>query len=146
MDRTALLFAFIALLGWGSAPLFDKLALSSLSAATTVIVRSVFASVALVGYGVVSGSLRDVASAGARPILFLAVSTVVSPVIGNFAYLKALKGAEASRIVPITAGYPLVAATLAIIFLAERLTTPKLAGAALIVLGIILISGVGRGG
>lgn len=144
MSRTTLLFAAVALAGWGTGPLFDKLALRGLSAAAAVTMRSVFASVVLLGYGAISGSLQDIGRASITPVLFLLASTVLSPVIGNFAYLKALKEAEASRIVPITAAYPLVAATLAIIFLAERLTAPKVVGAVLIVAGIVLISGVGR--
>ena len=38
MSRTALLYAIIALVGWGSAPLFDKLALGGLSAGAAVVV------------------------------------------------------------------------------------------------------------
>jgi len=144
MSRTALLYAIIALVGWGSAPLFDKLALGSLSAGATVVLRTVFASLMLVGYGATAGWLQDITSAKAIPVLLLAVGTLLSPVVGNFAYMKALQGAEASQVTPITASYSLVAVTLAIVFLGERLTSPKILGAVLIVVGVMLVSGLGR--
>ncbi len=146
MSRTALLYAIIALVGWGSAPLFDKLALGSLSAGAAVVLRTVFASLMLVGYGATAGWLQDITSAKAIPVLLLAVGTLLSPVIGNFAYMKALQGAEASQVTPITASYSLVAVGLAILFLGERLTSPKILGAVLIVVGVMLVSGVGRTG
>ena len=146
MSRTALLYAIIALVGWGSAPLFDKLALGSLSAGAAVVLRTVFASLMLVGYGAPAGWLQDITSAKAIPVLLLAVGTLLSPVIGNFAYMKALQGAEASQVTPITASYSLVAVGLAILFLGERLTSPKILGAVLIVVGVMLVSGVGRTG
>jgi len=146
MSRTALLYAIIALVGWGSAPLFDKLALGSLSAGAAVVLRTVFASLMLVGYGATTGWLQDITSAKAIPVLLLAVGTLLSPVVGNFAYMKALQGAEASQVTPITASYSLVAVALAIVFLGERLTSPKILGAVLIVVGVMLVSGVGRTG
>lgn len=144
MSSTALLFAFIALVGWGSAPLFDKLALGSLSAGTAVVLRTVFASIMLAGYGASAGWLSDIVSAQAVPVLLLAAGTLLSPVIGNFAYMKALKEAEASQVTPITASYPLVAVTLAILLLGERLTAMKVLGAACIVVGVVLVSGIGQ--
>lgn len=146
MSRTALLFAVIAIVGWGSAPLFDKLALGGLSAGAAVVLRSVFASIMLTGYGATAGWLQDIGSAKAAPVLLLAVGTLLSPAIGNFAYMKALKEAGASQVTPVTASYPLVAVTLAILFLGEQLTLLKVLGAVLIVVGIVLVSGIGRSG
>ena len=146
MSRAALLYALVALVGWGSAPLFDKLALGSLSAGAAVVLRTVFAGLMLVGYGASAGWLGEIASAKAVPVLLLAVGTLLSPVIGNFAYMKALKEAEASQVTPVTASYHLVAVALAIIFLGERLTSPKVLGAVLIAVGVVLVSGVGRTG
>jgi len=144
MSSTALLYAFIALVGWGTAPVFDKLAMSSLSAGAAVVLRSAFAATVLAGYGAAAGWLPEITAARSVPMLFLLAGTLVSPVIGNFAYLRALKEAEASQVTPITATYPLVAVTLAILFLGERLTLLKVLGAAFIVVGIVLVSGVGR--
>ena len=45
-----------------------------------------------------------------------------------------------------TATYPLVTVALAMIVLGERLTATKLAGVVLIVVGIVLVSGLGRNG
>ena len=71
---------------------------------------------------------------------------VVNPVLGQLALFKALKFGEASRVVPIAASYPLVTVILAALFLGEKLTVPKVAGVLCIVVGIGLVSGLGRAG
>ncbi len=146
MSKTALLYAVIGLIGWGTAPLFDKLAMTSLSAGAAVILRSGLATIILVGYGGVAGWLPEITAEGIIPVLLLLVGIVASPVIGNFAYLRALKEAEASQVTPIVFSSPLLSVILAALFLGERLTLTKAAGVVLIVVGIVLISGIGRTG
>ncbi len=144
MSKTALLYAVIGLIGWGTAPLFDKLAMTNLSAGAAVILRSGLATIILVGYGGVAGWLPEITAEGIVPVLLLLVGIVASPVIGNFAYLRALKEAEASQVTPIVFSSPLLSVILAALFLGERLTLTKAAGVVLIVVGIVLVSGIGR--
>ena len=72
--------------------------------------------------------------------------TIFIPITGALAagafalLLSALGKAPASQVVPITAGYPIVTAVLAAIFLSEPIGLARALGIVLIVAGAILVS------
>ena len=68
-------------------------------------------------------------------------SALLGSFIGQVAYYSAMRHADASLVVPMTATYPLVGAMLAIVLLREPLTAHKVAGALLVVAGIIFLKG-----
>jgi len=68
-------------------------------------------------------------------------SALLGSLIGQVAYYSAMRHADASLVVPITATYPLVGAMLAIALLREPLTASKVGGALLVVAGLALLSG-----
>ena len=146
MDSVTVLFAFLALVGFGSGAICDKLALRGLPASGAVIARSLMTAVIFTGYGAFAGHFRTIAGAGAIPLAWLVAGVVVNPVLGQLALFKALKFGEASRVVPIAASYPLVTVILAALFLGEKLTAPKVAGVLCIVVGVGLVTGFGRAG
>ncbi len=146
MDLVTVLFAFLALIGFGGGAICDKIALRGLPASAAVVARSLMTAVIFAGYGVLAGQFRRITAAGAIPLAWLVAGVVVNPVLGQFALYKALKFGEASRVVPIAASYPLVTVILAALFLGEKLTAPKVAGVLCIVAGIGLITGLGRAG
>ena len=146
MDSVTVLFAFLALVGFGGGAICDKLALRGLSASTAVIARSLMTAVIFTGYGALAGQFRRIAAAPAVPLAWLVAGVVVNPVLGQLALFKALKFGEASRVIPIAASYPVVTVILAALFLGEKLTAPKVAGVLCIVVGIGLVTGFGRTG
>ncbi len=146
MDLVTVLFAFLALIGFGGGAICDKIALRGLPASAAVVARSLMTAVIFAGYGVLAGQFRRITAAGAIPLAWLVAGVVVNPVLGQFALYKALKFGEASRVVPIAASYPLVTVILAALFLGEKLTAPNVAGVLCIVAGIGLITGLGRAG
>ena len=146
MDSATVLFAFLALIGFGSGAICDKLALRGLPASGAVIARSLMTAVIFAGYGAFAGHFRRIAAAPAIPLAWLVAGVVVNPVLGQLALFKALKFGEASRVIPIAASYPVVTVILAALFLGEKLTAPKVAGVLCIVVGIGLVTGFGRTG
>ena len=56
------------------------------------------------------------------------------------AFFIALGRGEASRVVPVSAAYPLVTAIVAALALSEELTPLRLAGTVLVVLGVVILS------
>ena len=97
--------------------------------------------VSLLAVGALGVSLRERAWQGidARSWILIIMSGVFSGLLGQWTYYKALKYAEASRVVPIVGGYPLVAFVLAIFLLGESITAQKLCGVMLVVAGIVLL-------
>lgn len=59
---------------------------------------------------------------------------------GLIVFYIALRNGPATRVVPITAAYPLLTAALGVAVLSERMTILRLAGAVLIVAGVVLLS------
>ena len=139
MPYKAFLFALLTALFWGGATVLDKLALTRLQPLMGVVVRS-FAISVMAGVAL-AVTLRERAWQGvdARSWFFIIMSGMCSGLLGQWTYYKALKYAEASRVVPIVGGYPLVAFALAVILLGEAVTAQKLCGALLVVGGIILL-------
>jgi transporter family protein len=139
MAMQAFLFALLTALFWGAATVLDKLALAKLQPLAGVLIRSV--AISVVALAVAGATIRDRVWEGidARTWFFIIASGMCSGLIGQWTYYKALKYAEASRVVPIVGGYPLVAFLLAVLMLGESVTAQKLCGAALVVAGIILL-------
>jgi transporter family protein len=139
MAPQAFLFALLTAALWGAATVLDKLALARLQPIVGVLIRSVAISVAALA--VAGATIRERVWEGidARTWFFIIASGMCSGLIGQWTYYKALKYAEASRVVPIVGGYPLIAFILAVLVLGESLTAQKLCGAALVVAGIILL-------
>lgn len=62
-------------------------------------------------------------------------------IAGSFPMLMiALSRGDASRVVPITAAYPIFTAVLAVIFLSESFSVARMVGTLLIVAGAVLVS------
>ncbi|MCC6444777.1 MAG: EamA family transporter [Armatimonadetes bacterium] len=135
----SLLFILMAALCWGISPLLEKVALSKGDATAGLMCRTWAVAICLLVLGAATGQWKAVGQLDGRTILLFALSGIVSAMVGQWLYYHALKGAEASRIVPIGATYPLVAAALGILFLKEPITLPKLLGAVLIFCGVVLV-------
>ena len=139
MSYQAFFFALLTALLWGAATVLDKLALARLQPLVGVAVRSV--AISLAACVALTATLRERAWQGidARSWLFIILSGICSGLLGQWTYYKALKYAEASRVVPVVGGYPLVAFVLAVAVLGESITAQKLGGCVLVVAGIALL-------
>lgn len=143
MNPTAFLLALAAFLLWGCSPLFDKLGMQSLSPLAGLTVR-VVAAAAMVGlYAIFAGTWKEIAAAPRPAIGYFILSGALGAVLGQLAYYGALRNEGLTRVLLICSAYPLVAVALAIVFLKEGLTVPKVAGAVLVVAGMVLIKGWG---
>lgn len=148
MPKLALMYALIAVLAWGLAPLFDKFLARELSPWTIVLIRTLAAMVIIAVYAIGSGAIAELRALPEKSISpwvivgAAVVSAMLGGLIGQLAHYQALSMADASRVVPITSTYPLIAALAAIAVYREPLTWPKMAGALLIVVGVVLVSGV----
>ena len=132
----ALLAAFL----WGTGATIEKVAMRGGDPMGGVFIRAVVAMVA-------SGVFFSVTPQGWKPLtgstplsmVLFALTGFTSMVLGQAFFFKALKLDDASRIVPISGTYPLIAAILSIAFLGEPLTVKKAVAVLLIVTGIALL-------
>ncbi len=139
MDRYGFFFSLLAALLWGLTPVVEKLGLARATPIVGVAIRSVAISVILIVVIVVSGRWQAVWAVDARTAFYLILGGIMAGLCGQWAYFKALKYWESSRVVPIAGAYPLVALITSVVFLGEEFTLAKAIGTALVVAGVILL-------
>lgn len=142
MNSTAVTAALMTMLAWGGAAVCDKFGMRGLSSPLMgVMVRL---TVAFAGFWVVfliRGDWRELRTIPTQNLLPLALGGILGAFLGQLAYFTAIKNADASRVVPFTASYPIVALVLAAILLREPITLMKVLGTMMILGGLMLVSG-----
>ncbi len=147
MNEYVVAGALIAMAAWGSAAIFDKLALNAMrgvSPLAAVAVRMIFAVAAVCIVGAFNGAAEDVVAMEPLTFVYLALSALCGGVIGQAAYYYAANAGEVSKVVAFTAGYPLVTVVVAISLLGEPLTWPKIAGTLMTVAGLFVLTAFGN--
>ncbi|MEA3402481.1 MAG: DMT family transporter [Armatimonadota bacterium] len=148
MSKLAFTYALICVLAWGLSPVFDKFLSQELSPWAIVLMRTFVGLIIITAYAIGTGAVGELRQVWDNTVPWwmlvgaVIMSALLGSLIGQVAYYYAMAGADASRVVPITSTYPLVAAVATIIVYREPLTPHKIAGAVLIVAGVILVSGV----
>jgi transporter family protein len=140
MDSIALFGCAMAIIFWGAASIFDKLAVKGIDPFSAVLVRMFFVTAAVLVFCAATGRIRPILEFAPRTYLYLMGSGLAGGLIGQLGYFVAIKHAPVTQVVPITATYPVVAFVLAVLFLREQPTLPKAAGLLLVVCGLLLLS------
>lgn len=133
------LFAGIAMVFWGVAPIMGKLGLDNLQPLAALTIRSMIISVLLITVVTIKGQWGLVSEASPKDIAFIGLEGICAALLGQLAYYYALKFGEVSRVSPIVSAFPLVALVLGAIFLGEKVTIYKITAGLLIVSGIVLM-------
>ncbi len=139
MDKYGFFFSLLAAIFWGLTPVVEKLGLSRTAPLVGVAIRTFAIAILLVAIILFSGQWRAVTAVDARTVFYLISGGILAGLCGQWAYFKALKHSESSRVVPIAGTYPLIALITSIVFLKEELTLAKAIGTVLVVTGIILL-------
>jgi len=138
----AFFYGILAVLFWGSAPVFEKLGLATLPASAGIFIRSVIAAIGTaVMFTFTGNGWGWLSESSPKALFFLALAGFNSAFLGQFFYFNALKLGEASRIVPLCSTYPFVAFLLSIFILGESITISKIAGMGFVLLGIWFLRG-----
>jgi len=133
-------YALLACLCFGVAPLFEKLGLRQANPVWAIIVRSTLTSIFLLSFVTVQKAPVDLKNWSAHTWVAVLLGGVISVLLAQSFYFKALQGGNISQIIPIVGAYPLVSAIIAALFLGESLTMLKLSGVIMVVVGIILLA------
>ena len=133
------LWALMAAGIWGFVPLLEKYGLAKTEPMVGIFFRCL---------GIVFGFLmmtlffirpHHIKSVDIRSALCLIAGGFLASFVAQIAFYNSLKLGEMSRVVPISASYPLIVFLLGVIVLHESFTLPKFLGGILIVLGIWLL-------
>jgi len=131
-----LLLVVTAAILWGATPILEKIGLTKVEPLAGVTIRSTIAAVSLLILTLLLGRGRALIDVGGKAFLLFGASGLLAGALGMWAYYAALKMEATSKIVPISASYPLVTALLSVLILREGVTLPRVIGTALIVIGI----------
>ena len=121
---------------WGVTPILEKIGLTKVDPVVGITIRSAVATVGLLILTLLLGRGRALIEVDGKGFLLFGASGVLAGALGMWAYYAALKMEATSKIVPISASYPLVTALLSVLILREGVTLPRVIGTALIVIGI----------
>jgi transporter family protein len=121
---------------WGATPILEKIGLTEVDSLVGITIRSAIATVGLLILTLLLGKGRALMEVDGKGFLLFGASGLLAGGLGMWAYYAALKTEATSKIVPISASYPLVTALLSVLILREGVTLPRVIGTALIVIGI----------
>jgi transporter family protein len=131
-----ILLLIVTTLLWGFTPILEKVALTKVDPLVGITIRTTIAAVGLLILTLLLGRGRALIEVDGKGFLLFGASGLLAGALGMWAYYAALKMEATSKIVPISASYPLVTALLSVLILREGVTLPRVIGTALIVIGI----------
>ena len=135
------MYALLTAAAWGIGGFFEKrgLLLGGLSPQIGITLRTATA-VLLLG-AVSAPQWKTIATAGTRPLLYVILGGgVLAGTIGMFCFYAAIKGGDLSQVMPIAFTSPLFGVALGMAFGGEPVTAKAIAGMALTIGGIALLS------
>lgn len=129
----------ITMLLWGTTPLMEKVALREVDPLIGVFLRSFAVVAVLAVIFLFSGRYHELARISTKNIALFVVSGLMAGLVAMWTYFYVLKSGMMSKIVPITASYPLITALLAFLVLGESFSVQRVVGVIMTVIGIVLI-------
>ena len=139
MNLNPNLLALIVAALWGLAPIFEKMSLHTMNPTFILSIRFFMIAALLVPFFITTNQVKFLPELNFKNILIILIPGLLA-VIGIFIYFNALAGSTASKIVPLTAVYPLFTCFYAYIFLKEDFSTEKVIGTILIVAGVFILN------
>ncbi len=133
------LLALLVAAIWGIAPIFEKLSLQSLSPIYVLFVRFILVTSLFIPIFISSNEALNLDQLTLKNLMLILIPGVLA-IVGIYLYFTALSGSSASKIVPLTAIYPLFTCFYAYVFLKEDFTTEKIIGTILIVTGVFVLN------
>lgn len=124
---------------WGLVPLLEKVGLGATSPSIGVLARSMGVLAGVVLLSLTMSPWRALGSLTLRSFLLLALGGFLASFVGQMMFYRALKASQISYVTPIAGAYPLVAVLLGWWVLHEPITTARLCGAGMIILGVWLL-------
>ncbi len=137
--KTWVAFAIVSMVFAGLTSVIAKMGLVGISGELGLTVRTIYVFLFVIAFALVAVPLSDFGQLTRANYLWLGISGVTTTLSWIF-YYKALKEGEVSTIAIIDKGSMVVAVLLAFLILKEQITLRTIAGAALMVSGLLIIA------
>jgi bacterial/archaeal transporter family protein len=129
----------VAVFFWGLGPILAKVGLTTVAPIPALTIRSVGVAVVLIAVALVRGGIGELRAIDSRSAMYLLADGITGSLLAHLAYYYALRLGQASKVVPVSAAYPVLAVLLAALVLGEKLSLGRIAGVLLIVAGVFLV-------
>ena len=139
MGTKQFVFALIAALAFGMAPLTAKIGLKQLGSETSVLLRQMTVATILFTTALFTGKAGSLLRIDLKAGLCIVVSGILGGIIGLYFNYRAIETGEVSRAVGVTAAYPLITFIFAYFAFGESFTFGKFFGIIFIIAGVILL-------
>ena len=131
--------AFLVAAIWGLAPIFEKISLKSMDPMLVLTVRFILVTCMIIPFFLVNYQMSSIATISLKNLILIIVPGILAA-IGIYIYFNALIGSSASKIVPLTAIYPLFTCFYGFLFLKEDFSMEKIIGTILIITGVFVLN------
>lgn len=129
----------LTIVAWGSTPILEKAALHDVRPLDGLFIRNAAAFLVFMLFFLFTGRIKSLAEAPLRNVFLFSVSGILAGFLGMYCYYHILKINPSSKIVPLAATYPLVAAILGMVLLKEQASLSRIIGTILIIIGVVLV-------
>lgn len=133
------LYAFLAVLCLGSAPLFGKSALHNINPVTTLVIRTFIATGLISIWLLLTKTPIGFTALSLSSWLMVGMEAVLAAVLGELAYFYALQKGDVYEIAVLMSCAPLVTMVLGNVFLSQPLSLRQLIGALIVTIGLIIL-------
>ena len=133
------IMAIFAMLCWGIAPIFGKMALGQVSPMLILSLRTMVAFFLIFSFNITSNTFEVAFKIPYQLWIFIAIEALLATIVGDLAYFKALKIGNINDVTLIMASSPLITIACSYFFLSEQIYLRQIIGAALIIGGLFLV-------
>ena len=135
----AFLIALFGAVCWGLAPLFGKVGLRGVNPIDGIVARTAITVLFVGGWAIASGSFGRLPMIPNKRWFYLAIEAFFATFAGDLAYFASIKRGDIGQTSLVLASSPLITLWVGWYFLGEPLSISKIVGAALIIIGVILV-------
>ena len=139
MQANVIILLILTALLWGATPIMEKKGLETTSPIVGLAFRNLAIIICVFITVLVMGKTKELISTPPKTMLLFAATGIIAGFLAMLTYFGALKLGATSKIIPISATYPLVTALLGILILGEQATLFRILGAGLIIGGVWLV-------
>lgn len=139
MQANVIFLLILTAILWGATPILEKKGLETASPIVGLVFRNLAVIICVIAVIFITGKTKEVLSTPPKIMLLFALTGIIAGFLAMLTYFGALKLGATSRIVPISATYPLVAAILGVLILGEQATLLRILGTVLIIGGVWLV-------
>ncbi|HOD12547.1 MAG TPA: EamA family transporter [Candidatus Omnitrophota bacterium] len=129
-------WAILTALIWGFVPILEKVGLSNIHPALGVFFRSLGVVIGIFIFGFFLVKPAQLRTVDIKAVAFLVTGGFLASFLAQMTFYNALKLGDVSKVVPISASYPLITFILGILIFKEGFSVVKCLGAAAVIIGI----------